>query len=134
MLGKDEDQYARPHKIIIFQDERFLSEGIQKFGEWGFSLTRSDIRHLVKDYLDRKGLKVAKFIDSMPGGDWFYKFLERNNCLTERLAQNIKRVKAAVYRESIVDYFSSLREALEGIPATNIINYDETNMNFLCCF
>lgn len=31
------------------EDERFLSEGIQKFGEWGFPLTRSDIRNLVKN-------------------------------------------------------------------------------------
>lgn len=65
----------------------------------------------------------------MPGEDWFYRFLERNNRLTERLAQNIKRVRAAVNRETIVEYFSNLRETLEEVPDTNIVNYDETNMS-----
>lgn len=111
------------------EDERFLSEGIQKFGEWGFPLTRSDIRHIVKGYLDRKGIRIAKFRDNMPGEEWFYRFLSRNNRVTERLAQNIKRVRANVTRESIVEYFSNLRETLEGVPDTNIVNYDETNMS-----
>ncbi|KAJ8916880.1 hypothetical protein NQ315_013348, partial [Exocentrus adspersus] len=48
----------------------------------------------------------------MPGEEWFYRFMNRN--------------KAAVSRESIVEYFSNLRETL---PDTNILNYDETNMS-----
>lgn len=106
---------------ISAEDERFLSEGIQKFDEWGFSLTRSDIRNLVKNYLDRKGIRIAKLRDNMPGEDSFYRFLERNNRLTKRLAQNIKRVRAAVNRETIVEYFSNLRETLEEVPDTNIV-------------
>lgn len=114
---------------LTADDERFLSEGIAKFAEWGFPLTRADIQDVIKSYLDRKGVRITKFKENKPGEDWFYRFIKRNNSLTERLAQNIKRVRAGVDRESIVNYFTNLRETLQGIPATNIVNYDETNMS-----
>lgn len=96
------------------EDERFLSEGIQKFGEWGFPLTRSDIRHLVKSNLDRKGMRIAKFRDNMPGKEWFYCFLNRNKRLTERLAQNIKRVRANVTREKYCGIFFKFEGGIGG--------------------
>lgn len=115
--------------IISPTDEEKLVNGITTLSEWCFPLTRSDIRVLVKNFLDRKGVKVAKFKDNYPGIEWFYKFVKRHkNILTERLAQNIKRVRAGITKEAITDYFENLRGIIENVPACNIVNYDESNL------
>ena len=45
------------------------------------------------------------------------------------MCQNIKRNRAAVNQEDIINYFDNLTKVLEGVPPTNIINYDETNLS-----
>jgi len=113
---------------MSFEEERLLAEGIVKFCEWGFPLTRQDMRLLVKGYLDRKGVKIKQFKNNYPGIDWFYNFLCRNNILTERFAQNIKRSRANITKEVIQTYFDNLGQTIENIPPSNIINYDESNL------
>ncbi|XP_022187493.2 uncharacterized protein LOC111046286 [Nilaparvata lugens] len=63
----------------------------------------------------------------MPGEEWFTNFMGRHPSLSERMSQNIKRVRAGVSRDTISNYFVELEKSLEGIPSSNIINYDETN-------
>lgn len=113
---------------IAGEEERMIAQGIIKFSEWGFPMTRSDIRILVKNYLDRKGATIKTFKNNLPGIEWFYAFLKRNNILTERMAQNIKRCRANVTRETVLNYFENLRNTLEDVPPSNIVNYDETNL------
>ncbi|KAJ8937993.1 hypothetical protein NQ318_015490 [Aromia moschata] len=80
-----------------------------------------------KGYLDRKGVKVAKFMNNMPGADWANLFYSRHKgLLTERLCENIKRSRAAVSSEIINKYFDNLQESLENVEPGSIINYDET--------
>ena len=50
------------------------------------------------------------------------------NIISERFAQNIKRCRANVTRESIGEYFQNLENTLEGVEPCNILNYDETNL------
>ncbi|KAJ8931355.1 hypothetical protein NQ314_015764 [Rhamnusium bicolor] len=72
----------------------------------------------------------------MPGRDFALGFLSRHKKqLAVRLCQNIKRSRAAVSSKTINDYFDNLTETLKDIPPSNIINYDETNLNNdpLCC-
>ena len=45
------------------------------------------------------------------------------------MGENIKRVRAAVTRATISEYFSNLETSLEGVPSSNVINYDETNFS-----
>lgn len=55
-------------------------------------------------------------------------FLSRNKeTLSQRLSQNIKRVRAKVSPSILNEYFDKLATTLEGVPAENILNYDETN-------
>lgn len=115
--------------VISQDEEKLLAKGILQFSEWGFPLTRQDMRSLVKSYLDRKGAKIKQFKDNYPGIDWFYKFISRNKILTERFAQNIKRSRANITKEIIESYFLNLRETIENIPPSNIINYDESNLS-----
>lgn len=69
----------------------------------------------------------TRFKDNMPGFKWFRLFLARHPKLSERRAQNVKRVRAGVTKEILTSYFKELEKSLEEVPPTNIINYDETN-------
>lgn len=93
---------------IPIQEEKMLADGIAQFAEWGFPLTRYNVLCLVKDYLDRKGVTIKVFKNNLPGTEWFYNFMKRNKCLTERFAQNIKRSRANVTKETVREYFSNL--------------------------
>ncbi len=69
--------------------EAFLLQAIDLLAEWKVPLQQLDIRLLVKDYLDRKGVNDTKFKDNCPGEDWMKGFIRRHN-LTQRLADNVK--------------------------------------------
>lgn len=128
---KNKGRKIRKHggqTVLSAEEEKMLAEGITKFSEWGFPMTRRDIRGLVKDYLDRKGKKITSFNENLPGTDWFYNFLERNKILTERFAQNIKRCRANITKDVLREYFQNLAEVLENVEPTHIVNYDETNL------
>lgn len=44
------------------------------------------------------------------------------------MCQNIKRSRAEILPEVINSYFHELTNELPGVPAANIVNYDETNL------
>ncbi|CAH1997887.1 unnamed protein product [Acanthoscelides obtectus] len=120
-------KHGAPTKLSE-QEEKIFAEGITQFAEWGFPMTRWDIRCLVKDYLNRKGKQITQFKDNMLGIEWFYNFVGRNKILTERFAQNIKRYRANVTKAVVKSYFENLELTLEGVELMNIVNYDETNL------
>lgn len=113
---------------ISLEEEKKFAKGITKFSEWGFPVTRTDIRLVVRDYLNRKGVIIQKFTNNLPGINWFYGLLLKNNAFTERLVQNMKRCRANITREIVTDCFDNLRKILEDVPPPHIVNYDETNL------
>ena len=44
------------------------------------------------------------------------------------MCQNISKKRAKIGAETINYYFDELENTLEGVPAENIINYDEINL------
>ena len=115
--------------ILGFETEEILVSRIKKCAEWGFPLDAIDIRMIVKGYLDRKGTKILKFKNNLPGREWMVSFLNRNKKdLAQRMCQNIKRGRASVSPAIINEYFDNLQESLAEVPPAIIINYDETNL------
>ncbi len=53
---------------------------------------------------------------------------ERHPRLSVRVANLIKRSRAAVVNKEISDFFDQLEKVPEGIPPKNIANYDESPM------
>ncbi|KAJ8916979.1 hypothetical protein NQ315_008379 [Exocentrus adspersus] len=51
----------------------------------------------------------------------------RHEDLTIKLAENTKRVRAAVTYEVVQKYFTELATTIDGVPPANVLNYDETN-------
>lgn len=116
--------------VLSKDDERQLTDGIILAGEWGFPLTHYDIKLIVKNYLDRKGIRAKRFKNNMPGRRWMERFLtDHKHILSKRYAENIKRARSEVSEQMIKDYFEELRTSIDGIPETHIINFDETNFS-----
>lgn len=66
----------------------------------------------------------------MPGPEYAYSFFKWHaTVITPRICQNIKRARATVSPKQINIYFNHLEKSIEGVPPSNIINYDETNLS-----
>lgn len=113
--------------VLTISQETDLCETIRIAGEWGYPLTPTAIKNLVKEYLDHNKV-TSKFVNNTPGQDWLSSFLKRNkSTLASRWSQNIKRNRAKISHEIITTYFDNLEVTLDDVPPDNIINYDETN-------
>ncbi len=114
---------------LTYEEEALLVDRISTCADWGFPFDRTSLRLFIKSYLDTRGKVIKKFKNNNPGQDFVRSFLERHKeRLTERLCQNIKRVRAAISPEIVSDSFSNLKKEIENVEPGNIINYDETNL------
>lgn len=114
---------------LTAEEESLLVNRLQVCGDWGYPVDSVTLRLLVKDFLDRRGKCVRRFKNNLPGRDFVYSFVRRHkDMLALRMCQNIKRARAAVSPEVIDAYFDELEKELAGVPPSNIINYDESNL------
>lgn len=117
-------------RALSDEAERYLIENINKCAEWGYLLDVMDLRYLIKMYLDKIGICHKTFKNIYPGPDFIQFFLKRHkNEISQRICENIKRVRAKVSPDTIKEYFKELEKSLDGVPASNVINYDETNLS-----
>lgn len=76
--------------------------------------TPMDVRRLVKQFLDRKGVQMNRFKNNLPGRQWLTNFLKRNkDRLTLRFCENVKRSRAQVSAAVINDYFNNIEKKFE---------------------
>ncbi|XP_018392970.1 PREDICTED: uncharacterized protein LOC108772024 [Cyphomyrmex costatus] len=109
-------------------EETTVVEALKTAGSWGFPLTVHDLRNIVQMYLTQLK-RQTRFKNNRPGRDWVASFFKRHADLSLRLSENIKRCRAKVDDKIINNYFDNLEISLNGIPPSNIINYDETNFS-----
>ena len=83
----------------------------------------------MKGYLDKRGLTISKFKNNMPTKDWMNAFVKRNEeTISHRVCQNIKPGRAKLSPSIVKSFFTNLSQTLVGVPPSNIMNYDETNL------
>lgn len=56
--------------VFLLEEQAFVSH-LLKLAEFGFPVTNDDLRHVVGNYLNKKGRIVKKFKNNIPGNDWF---------------------------------------------------------------
>jgi len=123
-IGKPGVMTALPYDFQLA-----LAQNIATLGDFGYAMDITELRHFVKDVLDRKKETVQVFNDNVPGHDWALGFLQRHkDLLKNQRCQNINRNRAAVGEADVAKYFECLHKVSLGIPPANIINYDETNL------
>lgn len=114
--------------VLSSTEENSLIGHIIAMANFGFPVTPLNIRHIVKEYLDKAGRKITCFKNNLPGKQWMDLFLARHKTLSKRVAKNITHSRAASDQQILDDFFNHLEAELEGIPASRIWNYDETNL------
>ncbi|KAK3924666.1 Pogo transposable element with KRAB domain [Frankliniella fusca] len=116
-------------KELSDTEEQAITDHLMCQSDWGFPLTREEVRMLVKDYLDRKNVVSNRFKDNAPGTKWMNGFLGRHPELQQLVPKLIKASRAQVDPATVNKYFDNLERTLEGVPAKNILNFDETNLS-----
>lgn len=118
-----------PGHPTVFQpeEEQLLTKTLAQVSDWGFPMTKVDIRDVLHKYLEKQGRTVKEFKDNTPGPDFVEHFISRNN-LSARLASNIKRSRAAVGPNDIREFFANIESSLKDIDPHLVFNYDETNI------
>ncbi len=113
--------------VLTPEEETIIIEMVELLSDWGFPFTQDDLRHFVKSYLDKKGVKT-RFADNLPTRRFVDTFLGRHSEFTLRKTNAIKRARAALSREEVTKFFDNFTKFAEGVPAQNMYNYDETNL------
>jgi hypothetical protein len=120
---------AAGRPTVLSEDEELLIvERLVMQGERGFPLTTTGLRNIIKDYLDSQG-KTTMFVEKRPGPDFVYGFLERHPTISVRhptLPNLVERSRTRVTQETVQEFFAKYAISAEGIPASNIFNYDKT--------
>lgn len=109
--------------------EKEIVQGLLTAANWGFPVTRNDLRHIARRFLDRKGTVIEKFTNNLTSVGWIQGFFkELKNVITQRLCENMKKSRAAVSETIINEYFDNLQDSLRDVPPTHLLNYDESNV------
>jgi hypothetical protein len=124
--GMNGDNIGRP-PTINEAEELQVTKALQIAVNYGYPFTEYDLKVFIQNYLNSKGVRTI-FRNNLPGSDWVKSFLERNKELSVRFAENIKRSRADLSAEVLQKYFDNLRITLKDVQASNIINYDESNL------
>ena len=138
--------------VLTFQEEKIIFSRAQLLCDYGFSTTTQDLHYFIKAYLDMKNRSAAQFQKNLPGSEYMLYFLRGHKEFTKRPVANIKRSRAVVDKNvlqqyqvftkrpvanikrsrAVVDknvlqqYHDNLSKELDGVPPSNIRNYDET--------
>lgn len=111
--------------VLFPVEEQTILKTLSEVSKWGYPLSPTDVKLLVKGYLDQRGRIEPRFKNNLPGDEFIRSFMKRNS-VALRSAGNIKRGRASVTNEDIQNYFDNLKDAINDLPASAIFNYDET--------
>ena len=106
--------------------EQSLLQIVNSLTEWKVPLCGYDIRLLVKHYLDKRDVVHSVFKNNVPGISWLRGFMKRNQ-LVVRIADNVKPARFEITPDAVHNFFNHVEKTLEGVPPTNVFNFDETN-------
>lgn len=124
--GMNGDKLGRP-PVLNPGEELQITKALTTAANFGYPFTENDLKMFVQHYLNNKGCQTI-FPNNLPGSDWVKYFLARNQELSIRFSENIKRARADLSIEVLQRYFNNLQVTLEGVPPENILNYDESNL------
>ena len=80
--------------------EAQIVTAIDVLTEWKIPLCGFDICHIVKSYLDSRGIFGTCFKENFPRIDWLSLFVKRHN-LTQRLSGNVSSSRAEITNDTI---------------------------------
>ncbi len=123
--------------VLSQNEEELIVVALEQCAKVGWPCDRSDVRTIVKTYLDSLG-KTTRFKENIPGEDWLASFSQRwKNRLTTRKPEILTKGRAEGLTNEVVDTFFNMVEQvlkennLEGAPdlAKRLHNSDEAGLS-----
>jgi len=106
--------------------EKTLVKFLKRCGEFQYPMRKRELQDTVQAFCVQNSIPT-RWTDDRPGREWVRKFLRRwSHEVKLRRPRNIKRCRSEVSPEIVTDFINRLQVNMENIPATHIINYDET--------
>ena len=120
-------QLGRP-QVLSEETEEGLVKCLEIAADFNYPMTKRQLQELVQDYVTEHQVEVPKtWRNGKPGTGWVRKFKVRwADRLKTKKPTNIKRSRVKVSPEIVRDFFKEIAPNLEGVPASNIFNYDES--------
>lgn len=111
--------------------EEQLAVGLKTLERWGFGLSRSEILHMIAEYVTQNNSKTP-FKNNIPGEDWFLQFKKRYN-LSIKKPQGIEYARKKMTDPFVInEYFTLLKKTLDDLDLhdkpNHIWNMDETSL------
>ncbi|MBM3938750.1 MAG: hypothetical protein FJ333_08900 [Sphingomonadales bacterium] len=108
--------------------EQALVKCLVKCAEFNFPMRKRDLQELVQAYCTEHNI-ATRWPDARPSNDWCKAFLNRwKDTVKLRKPTNIRRSRADLHPDEVTKFFEHIAPSLEGIPATHVFNYDESNL------
>lgn len=120
-------EHSWPISAIFPELEKLLARRLVTCTDWGYPFEKKEIQKIIADYLKNNQIVISQFINNTPVIDYVRGFVNRHKDLSYRIANNIKRSRAAVGYDCLKTFFENIKNELVDVPAQNIFNYDETN-------
>lgn len=95
--------------ILGSDTEKLLVNWILTCAKMGFPIDQEDLLTSVKKLVDEPNLKTP-FINNRPGKKWFYSFLNRNKCLSQKHAEYVNKARGSVTEVKIRTWFAEVLE------------------------
>ncbi|XP_050064281.1 uncharacterized protein LOC126553153 [Aphis gossypii] len=116
--------------ILGDETEALLVEWVLTCAKMGFPVDREGLLSSVKKLVDESEMKTP-FINNRPGKKWFYGFMNRHKCLSQKHAEYVNKARGSVTEEKIRKWFDEVSELLgENLYVLNyperVFNMDET--------
>ena len=126
-LGAKHKKNIGTPTVFTHHEEEIFTTRCIILCNWGFPVNLLDLRMIVAGYLTKQSRVIKKFKNNIPGDDWARNFMARWE-LSHRLVTNIRRKRAKITKQQLEEYFTNIEKELQDVPASNIWNYDETNL------
>lgn len=108
--------------------EQDLASKLVTMAQWGFALTKLEVKNAVQTYVQENNLTTA-FKDGRPGDDWFKNFCRRNRLSLKKMEQLEKSRRLATSDPFIIySFYDKVEKCINDLNLTSsqIWNVDET--------
>ena len=119
-----------PTPLLSQEVENHIAEWAISMSHRGFPRRSSELKSVVKEYLDKSGLRIKQFKDNRPGKTWFYGFLRPHPRIATKKAEALEMTRAMACSEDRIkrwyNGFSDFCKENGIVSASQIYNADES--------
>lgn len=126
-------QKAGRKTVLSDEIELKLVDAINVLNKWGFSLCKSEILDLVRDYITQNNIQTP-FINNRPGTEWWLRFKTRHNLsIRKPELMESSRTRQAGDPFIVMNFYDKLEQILKDSDLLDkpkcIWNANETSLN-----